>query len=128
MYSNGGYSLLAAVIEAAGGEDFSDFFRHRVFEPLELQANVKDSHGKVIKNRARGYKPTEDGFTNVFSESVPGASNFYFSMNDMLNWMKLLLGESTQYSPQVSKMMKPSFVLTSRRYPSLFFRIERKGL
>ena len=113
MYSNGGYSLLAAVIEAASGQDFEDFFRQRVFEPLALQANVKDSNGKIIRNRARGYKPTEAGFRDVLSESVPGASNFYFNMNDMLRWMKLFLQNNSAYSPQFSKMMQPSFMLAT---------------
>lgn len=113
MYSNGGYSLLAAVIESASGQDFEDFFRQRVFEPLELQADVKDSYGKIIKNRARGYMPGKAGYTDVLSESVPGASNFYFSMNDMLTWMNLFLKEKSAFSPQVSKMMKPSFVLST---------------
>ena len=112
MYSNGGYSLLAAVIEVASGEDFIDFFRKEVFEPLDLEANVKDSYGKIIKNRARGYKPNGESFTDVLSESVPGASNFYFSMNDMLTWMNLFMQENPRYNQQVSKMITPSFVLS----------------
>ena len=113
MYSNGGYSLLAAVIESAAGTDFSDFFRQRLFEPLQLHADVKDSHGKIIQNRARGYKPVSTGFEDVLSESVPGASNFYFSMNDMLTWMKLLLQKNSGFSPITEKMMQPSFVLST---------------
>ena len=113
MYSNGGYSLLAAVIESAAGTDFTEFFRQRLFEPLQLQADVKDSHGKIIRNRARGYKPVSSGFEDVLSESVPGASNFYFSMNDMLTWMKLLLQKNSGFSHITGKMMQPSFVFST---------------
>ncbi|MFD0976837.1 serine hydrolase [Salinimicrobium gaetbulicola] len=113
MYSNGGYSLLAAVIENTSGEDFEDFFRKRLFEPLDLQANVNNSSGKIIKNRARGYKPSETTYTDVLSESVPGASNFYFSMNDMITWMNLFLQKNSRYEQQLTKMMTPSFVLST---------------
>ena len=113
MYSNGGYSLLAAVIENTSGEDFDDFFRKRIFDPLDLQADVKVSSGKIIKNRARGYKPTESTYTDVLSESVPGASNFYFSMNDMFTWMNMFLQRNSRFEQPVTKMMTPSFVLPS---------------
>jgi CubicO group peptidase (beta-lactamase class C family) len=116
MYSNGGYSLLAAVIETASGEDFSNFFEQRVFNPLNLQAAAYDELGKPIENRARGYRLAGDNFIDALTEaeSMPGASNFYFSPKDMLVWMDLLLEKNSSYEKQILKMIKPSFVLSSR--------------
>ena len=115
LYSNGGYSLLAEVIEVVSGQDFSEFFEERVFNPLGLQATAYNSLGKTIANRARGYKPVGEHFTDALTEaeSVPGGSNFYFSMDDLLNWMNLFLQQDLLFSKQVSRMMKPSFVLSN---------------
>ncbi|SOC81574.1 CubicO group peptidase, beta-lactamase class C family [Salinimicrobium sediminis] len=113
LYSNGGYSLLAAVIEAASGQDFGDFFRKRVFEPLKLGATAYNIPGKTIKDRAEGYTPAGDKYQNALTgaDSVPGGSNFYFCMDDMLAWMNLFLQDNSLYHPQISGMIRPSFRL-----------------
>lgn len=115
MYSNGGYSLLAAIIETAGGKDFGEFCDERIFEPLGLKAAAYDSFGKIIKNRAIGYRPAEDIFRNALTEaeSVPGHSNFYFSMDDMLVWMNLLLQDNSSHRHHFARMMQPSFVIAT---------------
>lgn len=113
MYSNGGYSLLAAIIEVAGDQEFDDYFRQKVFDPNDLQAVAYSNPEKSISNRATGYRLAEDTLVDARTEteSVPGGSNFYFNMNDMLVWMDLLLKENPPYSQQISKMMKASFTL-----------------
>ncbi|MFD2518400.1 serine hydrolase [Salinimicrobium flavum] len=113
MYSNGGYSLLAAIIEMAGDQEFDDYFRQKVFDPNDLQAVAYSNPEKSISNRATGYRLAGDTLVDARTEteSVPGGSNFYFNMNDMLVWMDLLLKENPPYSQQISKMMKASFTL-----------------
>lgn len=133
MYSNGGYTLLAAVIESATGQDFAGFFEQKVFQPLNLQAGAYDKPGKLIENRAKGYTKVGENFADALTEaeSVPGASNFYFSMEDMLTWMKLFLQEDSHFKQQVTKMMQPSFVVSKEDTISYSFGLnikDHKGL
>ena len=115
LYSNGGYSLLAAVVESASGENFAAFFKKKVFDPLGLISDTNNLPGKIIKNQARGYKPNLKSFETVFTEAetVPGPSNFYFNMKDMLLWMNFLMGEKPEHKIILAKMRTPSFTLSS---------------
>jgi CubicO group peptidase (beta-lactamase class C family) len=115
MYSNGGYSLLATVIEQVSGEDFAAFFKKEVLEPLGLHAEVYNYTGKIIKNRAKGYTTIDEQFVSALSESesVYGPTNCYFSMKDMLRWMNCLMGNGTKFNAIFNKMKTPAFILPS---------------
>ncbi len=55
-YSNGGYALLALIVEKASGKTFQQFLRERIFLPLGMhnsQAHVAE--GMEIAHRAYGY-------------------------------------------------------------------------
>ncbi|MCZ6593701.1 MAG: serine hydrolase [Bacteroidetes bacterium] len=56
-YSNGGYDLLAAIIEKASGQDFESFLSEYVFIPLGLQNTGRLHTYKVIQGLADGYLP-----------------------------------------------------------------------
>ena len=54
-YSNGGYAVLALVIEKASGERYPAYMRRAVFEPLGLKSTRHEGDGDLIANRAFGY-------------------------------------------------------------------------
>src|SRR6185503_8267839 len=56
-YSNGGYALLAAVIEKATGLSYADYLERVVLRPLELTHTQHEADRLVIANRAFGYVP-----------------------------------------------------------------------
>jgi CubicO group peptidase (beta-lactamase class C family) len=56
-YSNGGYALLARVIEVASGKSWADFIRDDVAKPAGLLDTMADSPATVIPGRVRGYVP-----------------------------------------------------------------------
>ena len=56
-YSNGGYTLLARVIEVASGMAWQDFLAKEIFAPLALSDTTVDRRGPIIPMRAHGYVP-----------------------------------------------------------------------
>ena len=57
LYSNDGYFLLARIIEKVEGKPFSQCIKEKIFDPLGMKtASIYDSPGKIILNRASGYK------------------------------------------------------------------------
>lgn len=57
QYSNGGYTLLARVIEVASGMAWQDFLANEIFAPLALSDTTVDRKGPIIPRRAHGYVP-----------------------------------------------------------------------
>lgn len=56
-YSNGGYDVLAAIIERASGEDYEAYLRHAVLEPLGLDRTGRLHTYEVVPDLAQGYLP-----------------------------------------------------------------------
>jgi CubicO group peptidase (beta-lactamase class C family) len=55
-YSNGGYSMLALIVEKASGKSFQAFLRERIFEPLGMHDTLAYVvEGSPVPNRAYGY-------------------------------------------------------------------------
>jgi CubicO group peptidase (beta-lactamase class C family) len=54
-YSNGGYAVLAAVIERASGEPYADYLQHAVCAPLGLAHTRHERDQDLVTNRAFGY-------------------------------------------------------------------------
>jgi CubicO group peptidase (beta-lactamase class C family) len=54
-YSNGGYAVLAAVIEKVTGERYADALAGRVLQPLALNHTFEEADGMLVPGRAYGY-------------------------------------------------------------------------
>lgn len=89
-YSNGGYAMLALVVERASGQAFQDFLRERIFVPLGMQGTLARVHGGApVPHRAYGY--SEEGGrwlrTDQSSTSaVLGDGGIYSSIDDLAKW------------------------------------------
>jgi CubicO group peptidase (beta-lactamase class C family) len=59
-YSNGGYAVLARVIEQASGTSYSDYLERAVFAPLGLKHTHHETDPMLIVGRAYGYVPAPD--------------------------------------------------------------------
>ncbi|HSQ59581.1 MAG TPA: serine hydrolase domain-containing protein, partial [Acidobacteriota bacterium] len=60
-YSNVGYVLLAAIVEAVSGEDYYDYVRDHVFRPAGMTATDSDPLSEATPNRAVGYTRRPSG-------------------------------------------------------------------
>lgn len=56
-FSNGGYTLLAYIIEEVSGKSFSQFMREDILDPMGLFDTGVEEAELFIENRAQGYLP-----------------------------------------------------------------------
>lgn len=89
-YSNGGYAMLALIVEKASGKSFQDFLRERIFLPLGMTntlAYVRE--GPPVPYRAFGYSEEAGGWVRTdqsMTSSVLGDGGIYSSIDDLARW------------------------------------------
>lgn len=54
-YSNGGFALLARILEVATGKAFGEVLREQVFEPAGMRDSGHEDHNALVPMLARGY-------------------------------------------------------------------------
>src|SRR5688572_1684022 len=105
-YSNGGYALLALVVERASGKPFAEFLRERIFEPLGMTGTVALEEGiSTVGQRAFGYSNDNGSWQRTDqsqTSAVLGDGGIYSSIDDLARWDaalnddRLLRAESRQ--------------------------------
>ncbi|MDQ0011629.1 CubicO group peptidase (beta-lactamase class C family) [Luteibacter jiangsuensis] len=89
-YSNGGYAMLALIVEKASGKPFQDFLRERIFLPLGMTntlAYVRE--GPAVAHRAFGYSKEGGHWVRTdqsMTSSVLGDGGIYSSIDDLARW------------------------------------------
>lgn len=96
-YSNGGYALLAWVIESVEGRPFDEVLRTRLFDPLGMTRTHARGGGRVRPGRVPGYDPS--GRTGLAAARVPpdgylyGSGSVWSSAKDLVRWTRALHGD-----------------------------------
>ena len=94
-YCNSNYSILANVVERTSGQNFEDFMRERVFDPLEMNDsfvyNMRDdsSVSLYVKEGVAGYYHRGwrwREMTNEYLNAVMGDKGIYTSVDDMFKF------------------------------------------
>jgi len=95
-YSNGGYAVLAAIIEAASGLDYADYLRTRIFVPLGMTDSAHDQPGPARPGRVPGYQPWGVDALAPAELIAPafttGSGSLWSSGRDLLTWSNALYG------------------------------------
>ena len=93
-YSNGGYALLAAIIEQVSGVSYGTYLESRLFAPLGMTDTAHDRPGSASTNRVPGYDPWGAyGLTPTkpISEAyLIGSGSLWSSASDLLRWAEAL--------------------------------------
>jgi len=89
-YSNGGYAMLALIVEKASGMAFQDFLRERIFLPLGMTHTLAYvAEGPPVPHRAFGYSEENGRWVRTdqsMTSSVLGDGGIYSSIDDMARW------------------------------------------
>ena len=89
-YSNGGYSLLALIVERASGQSFPSFLQDRIFKPLHMDNSLAYVvEGPAVPNRAYGYTPVAGQWQRTdqsLTSAVLGDGGIYSSIDDLAKW------------------------------------------
>ncbi|HEY1750737.1 MAG TPA: serine hydrolase domain-containing protein [Caulobacteraceae bacterium] len=94
QYSNSGYVLLGAVIEAASGQDYETCLRTQLFEPLGLARTAYLYDEPIVPRRASGYvgyrAPQNAPMISMYNPHAAGALGS--TVGDLLRWEAALRG------------------------------------
>jgi len=95
-YSNGGYAVLAAVIERVSGVSYGDFLKGRFFERLGMSQTAHDGPSAAVQGRVPGYDPWGQRELNpavpVSAAFTTGSGSLWSSARDLLKWSAALHG------------------------------------
>jgi len=89
VYSNGGYSLLAVVIESAASQPFQDFSRENIFIPAGMKHTAIIEYPSNIRKQAISYGewPFFEDIDFNTGNALQGEDGVYTSLNDMEAWI-----------------------------------------
>lgn len=92
-YSNSGYMLLGAIIEAVSGKSYADFIQESIFDRLGMNNSHYDDYYKIIPNRISAYYETDEGIihSEFMSMTRPYAAGGLLStVDDLAIWDQAL--------------------------------------
>jgi D-alanyl-D-alanine carboxypeptidase len=113
LYSNANYILVGAIIEKITGQRLADVAATRLFAPLRLSDTAFDAPADVVRGRASGYTPSEEGghpFRNAEYIDVAlagGAGAMRSTAIDLCRWHAALFGGSSLPREVAAAMTKP---------------------
>lgn len=90
MYSNTNYVLLALIISRVTQQDFPDWMKSNVFDPLGMSSTFIDASNLICTtNTSSPYMEVEENhFLPALNSSLDlGASNVYSSAPDLMKWL-----------------------------------------
>ncbi len=111
-YSNGGYALLALIVERVSGQRFADFLRENLFVPAGMQSTLAFEEGiSTVPHRAFGYSRSKPGWTRTdqsLTSAVLGDGGVYSSVDDLALWMNALDNGTVLSSSSIELATLPS--------------------
>ena len=131
-YNNTAFSLAAQIVEQTSGQDFDDYVREEIFQPLGMNDSyVRMTPETIIPGRSDGYTPGGEGWTAPGDlGGAVGAGGIYASMEDLERWGQNLLEPRVGTLEMVEAMMT-EFTLTDGEgsgYGLGLFIDEQRGL
>lgn len=125
LYSNGGYSLLAAVVEVVSGKPFGEFLREQVFLPAGMHHTGFLPDAQDRQRLAHGYNGDGDWGTSLDHPHAPdgpwwglrGNGGILTTTGDLYLWFKALLGNSVLSAAEREKYEQPYVRETGAEYP-----------
>ncbi len=112
-YSNVGFSIAAAIIERASGDNYESFLRRHFFAPLGMQDTGYQLSTDAVERLAHGHN--EDGsdwgsvYENFISDDGPGwhlvgNGGIHSTLDDMLRWHRALQDGSILNETSTAKL------------------------
>ena len=109
-YSSYGFNLLSAVMEGDSGEEFLEYMKKHVFDPLKMTHTVPEYHDSIIYNRSGCYT-TENG-KNINTPYVDNSykwagGGFLITSEDLVTFGNAMLN-NVLFSKAVTKELTTS--------------------
>jgi len=110
-YSNSGYVLLSALVAKLSEQEYGDFVREKLFDPLGMKETGIDDSAVILPKRAAGYSPGENGAVNAeyVNMGIPtGAGALYSTTGDLLRWQRALFGGQVLSEASMAEYLTPA--------------------
>ncbi|HEX8737563.1 MAG TPA: serine hydrolase [Pyrinomonadaceae bacterium] len=92
-YSNGGYSILGAIIEKVTGKTYETVLQERILKPLGMTNSGYAHNSSLLEKQASSYVKTPAGYVNApyIDMSIPyAAGSMYSTVEDLYKWDQAL--------------------------------------
>lgn len=123
-YSNGGYLLLAGIVERLTGQSFASYARQNILEPLGMDASYfLDGEDRPSPHRAHGYIKEAGGFQ--VRDTYPrfsGSGGLMTTMRDLARYERDIARGHRVWTPKVREIMLAPGKLTNGgtvRHPTI---------
>ena len=109
QYSNGGYAILAEIIEKVSGTSYQEFLTMSIFEPLKMTATGHNRINEVVPNLAVGYDPLNYDKVKITDlldpELLKGSGSLYSTVNDLSIWIRSIKNRSFLTKESYNKLL-----------------------
>ncbi|GAB5554455.1 MAG: hypothetical protein Sapg2KO_40460 [Saprospiraceae bacterium] len=110
QYSNGGYAVLADIIEKLSGKTYQDFLAENIFQPLNMTATGHNKINEVVPKLAVGYDPLAYDKVKITDlldpELLKGSGSLYSTIEDLNTWIKSIENRSLLTKKSYDKFLK----------------------
>ncbi len=109
-YSDSGYVLLTALIEAISGMSYAEFVQTEIFSPLGMLDSGYDFLNDDLAQPAQGYQMTPGGprqAVETDSSWASGAGALYSTTHDLYRWEQALAGSRLLSAASEEAMFTP---------------------
>jgi CubicO group peptidase (beta-lactamase class C family) len=108
-YSNGGYSLLALVIERAADQGFREFSREHIFIPAGMENTCIIEYPSSVKNQAVSYSewPFFEDIDFNTGNALFGEDGVYTSLDDMEAWIRAIDNNTLVSASTTKRIFSP---------------------
>jgi CubicO group peptidase (beta-lactamase class C family) len=88
IYSNSGYWLLGQIVNKVSGKNMADYAQEQIFQPLGMNdTHFHNDHTTIVKNRASGYYPKEEGYQiSMTTLDMIGDGGIFSTIEDLKKW------------------------------------------
>ena len=115
VYSDAGYSMLAAVVEVASGHTLGDFLRDQIFQPAGMHHTGLQPNAEDRARLAHGHTLQGDWGTSLDHPYAPdgpwwnlrGNGGILTTTGDLLLWDKALRGDAVLSKAEREKFQRP---------------------
>lgn len=107
LYSNGGYTLLAAIIEIASGQTYQQYLENKLFQPAEMTNSGFKDEAWGDTTVAQGYVDDAAVTRDFHGWGLLGAGGIYSTVNDLYKWYQALQGELVLSTSAKEKFLGP---------------------
>lgn len=108
-YSNGGYLLLAEIVERIGGVPFADFAKRELLDPMGMKRSFfLNGPPPAMRNAAHGYVKAKDGEGYEIRDTYPrfsGSGGLMLTLDDLARYEHDIEVGHKVWTPVVRRIM-----------------------